>query len=423
MSASDEIKKNPVLLYDVLESIFKSLNIFDLLQVADSDTSLVQPAVWAFQQSHAHKVIKFNGTLYQVPGEPFVESSDMIYIRDYRLMKRIIKTFGSSILKFNIGYDYFTASVITELNSLIVEKCANKLQYLDISFENTELDSVLPAVIFPNVETLIFRMMGQIDNSIIDLNERFPQLRSLNLGIFSATNDTTLFDRHFPHLKHMGFYYMLFDDHNDTKIQNVFQKNVQLKSISVLQNSLNNLRIVHENYPNLEELQMRDIPTWFAEPMHGIYHFNNVRKFHLHLNYENPLIPLTFGDQLNEVIVETAWTVDHHWSRFIGDIPSVEKLIVNFRYEKHTSYAYLTYASFKNLKELELHGFDLTANDELDAFLDGIKRWTNLELICFVEQPKNSTDVLKDKFSPEWEMRAFEHAGSDGMIDIVFAKN
>lgn len=65
----------------------------------------------------------------------------------------------------------------------------------------------------------------------------------------------------------------------------------------------------------------------------------------------------------------------------------------------------------------------MTANEEFDAFLDGIKKWTKLESVRFIKQTKTATDLLKDKFSPEWEMTAFKYDRSDEMIDILFAKN
>lgn len=179
----------------------------------------------------------------------------MIVPRNDEVTTRLLRVFGSSAKKLQVNYRDLQSASIEKINQLICDQFAEHLQHLEIAFDNLEQHSDLIPTIFPNVQTVCFPC-GDFGNASIDLSEKFPQMRRLELGLIDVSTDT-LFDHHFPHLKSVDFRILGI---TEAQIECMFQKNKQIHSVTVEGGSTEMLRIMHDNLPVLERLELHELP-------------------------------------------------------------------------------------------------------------------------------------------------------------------
>lgn len=413
-----------------MELFFENLKTSDLLNIIESDETLLEPVIWAFCHNHGQKLIKISGSFFFLgrmsSTNSFGVEESYLDIQNYELTLKVFNTFGYSIHKLHVNYVGMGSLEIVEINRLIGEKCAGQLTELGATFRNNELNALLTSSIFPNVETVKL-FVGRLRENI-DLNQIFPQLKSLTLHS-AITSAAGLIDRHFPHLIDLTIEFFNRPGLTEQHFETMLQKNRQITSITVDHCSLNFLEAVHKHLPHLESLCLNNLRSNLFDLTTNVpvIRFESVKQFTLQVLLKHSLspsiIPFEFGDRLEEVkLIWTHFRIGDQWTAFIERNTNIHKLTVDYLSGDYNDYACLTDLDIPKLKEIELQGIDLNHRDEIDHFFRNVRKWKHLERIHFVDAWKNQTDMLRT-LSAGWEMDEFENADdSDDWVNVRFYK-
>lgn len=255
-----------------------------------------------------------------------------------------------------------------------------------------------------------------------------PILDSLQFSRVSiASND--LVDRNFPHLEHFSVVFASNENLTESQIELMLRKNPKIKSIFVGKCSVSFIGVLDENLPNLEILELDELPFSFFADVNRVFRFENVKRFTLNLLFHvistAVNIPFAFGNQLEEM--ELVWPcsmkkLGKQWFQLIESYSNIKKLNFRFRGKACAEYAYLAKVNLPNLRELKIRGINLNERKEMETFLNKIQQWTTLERLNLLDIQLNQTDVLRNNLSSEWTMTVFENQYSDDLANVVIAK-
>lgn len=417
-------KQLPKLNDDVLHLIFEQCKFSTLLRAIESDAMFEQPAIWAFRHAHAHQLIKINGPNFFL-GSKFNASigkeQGSIEIQDYALTLKLFDIFGDSVQNLHIDYLTMKPFQIAEITQTIHKKSSQKLKHLTITFSRIDLTTLY----LPVVESVVFSAGSPNNNLTVNLNESFPKMRSLTFELYVNANEDII-DHHFVYLEHFGISFSPDNGLTEAQVERMFRKNPQIKSVRVVDHfSPRFLSILHENLPNLERLAITC--DFFADNDY-VLRFQNMKHFTLQaVSFISELphvkVPFEFGDQLDTVtLIWNCMEIDNQWAQFIESNTNIQKLTVQFRFKNCAKFGNLSDLRLENLREVELHGIDLTANKQFDGFMNNTKHWQMLETIRLVDVPRRQIDVSKAIIDSKWRWTQFGNANSDETIDIVIAK-
>lgn len=413
---------------DVLHLIFEQLKIRDMLDVIECHPVFVEPTIMAFRYAYAEKIFKLNGNLFQKeknPNQTFEEHvtlrSRFIDVADYNITVKFLETFGSSIKNLNINYNGMKESEIITINRLIRENCNEKLKHFGMAFVYKHQPE---PVALPHVESITFSQANF--SQPIDLNEIYPNMQRLEIGtnVFVPKN---VIDRHFPRLKHFKMRYPIHSEYAENQIALIFQKNPQINSLTIGEVTTNYLRFLCNILPNLEYLELDDVSFRFITGSDASVHFDNVKKFTFRISAQvdgNVVnIPFAFGHQLTEVKMDSlvCSQLDVHWMRFLESNHNIQKFSFNFVFGC-SLFAHFPDIQLSNLKEFTLKGIDFHMAEEMDEFLRKLGQWASLEMVHFVDVPRDQFEQFEAKLTAEWTIVKLRNANSNDSIDGMLVK-
>lgn len=168
----------------------------------------------------------FNISLQMSPG--------LIQIQNYETTKKVLQLFGGCIQKLSISYVDMKQSEVIEINELIRIKCADKIILFGVTIPTANMfHSTMMSSIFPNVDSVSLSGGGFDVDIKIDLNEKFPKWRTLELD--RLTNKSNhLVDRCFPHLECSKVYFPYDGELTESQIECVLQKNPTVKRFTAV---------------------------------------------------------------------------------------------------------------------------------------------------------------------------------------------
>lgn len=426
----------------MLQLFFEQLNVADLLNIIDTDAHLLQPAVWAFRHTHAHKTIEISGGSYNLGKKYYyrketkeTKEKSQLETWSYEMTLKMLELFGSAMQNVHINYMSMNATEVAVVNRLIREKCANHLKYLEITFDRPNQNGILIPSEFPQVERVAFTH-GYIDfGAQIDLSRTFPDMKQLELLKLQSISRNVI-DRHFHHLAELK---VNIDIENwrrskilEPEFENLIKKNPQIKRITVTGCSPHFLSILHENLPQLESLSLGNLDGRAFRRTSHAYHYASVQKFSMHVTSkliaQPEKIPFTFSNRLEEV--ELFWIcseLSDQWRAFIENNTTIQRLNIAFipaatQNELCANFAHLTELNLPNLEVLTLQRIDLNLHEETNNFLDKIDKWHKLKAIHLVNIQNDQIDVFQQKICPIWTMTILENDQFDGMVDILITK-
>lgn len=407
---------------DVLELIFERLKLPDLLSVIELNGAFLLPAQWACQHNFAYKLLKYN-KIESCFHKDIDDFNGVIQINTQDALLKVLNSFETSIT--NLHIKYVKGSATSEMNGLLLEKCANRLRHLSIHFENNPPS--LSMMFFPNVKSVIIsgggiwveKNMWHASNLTFNLNERFPKMRRLELlDVYTTSID--ILDNHFSQLDQLEIDFKRSGALNETEIVRLFRKNPQIKCIKIKSFLVGFLEVLEANFSNLESLDL----DW-GYPIHvRVYRFENMKKFTLKAYSFNrefgfDIIPFEFGNQLEELKV--IWNCQHlgnRWVTFIKNNTNIQKLSIHFPQGTCEHYPYLTDVDIPMLKEFELEGINLKGAQIL---FDNMYKWLNLTKVKILNVPREDVRRFRPEISPEWTMIKYD-AQLDNYFDIVMVK-
>lgn len=401
------------------------MEIFDLLNITKVHSTFVQPAIWSFRHFQAYKIIEISGRYFpaskgQNQQHNIRQGDALILIYSYEMTLEILNTFGTAIEKLDLDYQNMHPNELADIQRIIREKCAINLKHFGVSTNQPNYIDLIPSI-FPNVESVSF-MWIQLDIDI-NLNEKFPNMRSLHLSSVLSENGNII-DHHFPHLNKISFHLRNnVIGLNETHIERMLQKNAQIKSVNCKNPSQNFLQFLHENLPNMEALEVEDETKKIFSQNNRVIHFANVKQFTLHMDHrffrDPEQFPFTFGDKLEEF--KLIWCCDlfgSKWIEFFDRFANTPKLSIQFP-GRCVEYPNLTELNFSNVHELRLIYIDLGVFRKI---FKHIKQQQQLEMIHVIGIEPNDHLAIRNEINSDWEMDVLVNANRDDKIDVILTK-
>lgn len=412
---------------ELYRHLFEHLNLTDLMNVIQADERFVRSAILAFRTNPP--AVKINGFQFYfgsiVPGL-IQNGANFIEIQHYDFALEFLETFGDSLEALDIDFIGMQSYQVNGINAKIAEKCANRLTHYGWRYNRPELYTPLIPSTFPNVGSVSISG-GNLDELNIDLNVKFPKMKSLTLvrNFISAK----FIDHHFPHLEKFSidFFYM---GNMESIIGEMLQKNPQIISISAGGFTEHFLDILRSKLPNLETLQLTNfVPVIFSHAF-PVVRFETVKTFSMsvHENLDTllnpPHIPFAFGEELEEL--NLVWVDPHQisqkWCEFFENYHNIKKLNFEYKGQRSKQFTFLHNLQLPNLKEIGMAGIDLSEVEQNSDFLAKLEHFDDLETISLWDIFRNQSDRLTVLSNPNWKIIQFPNFNSDEMVDVKIVK-
>lgn len=448
---------------DVLASFFENLEVSDLERVIESDGALMQPVLWALRRNLGRKLFSITRDFFRKDMNTssfMAQWSKDNFLRDefdgIDITKNIFEKFGNNIKKLHVTSG-LNSTEISELNQLIQDKCAKHLVHFGFSVSSDEVLEDLIPFAYPNVKHVAILWSNLMNgNSTIDLNEKFPSMKALELKQVTTRwvrsnfqidiAPLQIFDNHFPHLER--FYLELIPSTDamivthigvNSDVERILEKNPNIKSVAVSGFEMHFLPILHSNLRNLETLEFgRRLPAdFFINPnnANNAEIFETVKRFALDMAFYRHMInsPKSIAIRFPHLEELTLSTIDaklsNQWCEFIETNRELTKLtiqfITNYDSRQRPEYAYLADLNLPLLKEIELERINATVSDEMDNFFDKIQagQLPGLERIVFSDISKTHTEAVRQKLPSTLKMTRLENVESNDSFDVVITKD
>lgn len=388
--------------FDDLQLIFEYLDLPGLLAAIVSDEVVLEPAIYAFKHTFAQKMFVIDGSSFQNHTEIVAMDADRVLIKDYITTLYTLKYFGTSISRLAINYKKMNPDQIIEISKLIGEYCAEKLNEIEISCENDELDALTAT--FPNVMKVLF-IDSRISIENLRLDKLFPKMRSFELQKVSSSNTKYLY-YYFQNLESFTVKYSVLSGwFKESRLEETLKVNPQIKHIDILPATHELVTKMSQYLPDLESLILTGLSEDFFR-VHSMIRFKSVKKFKLsiyRLVHLTPrFIPFEFNDQLEEF--ELNWgqpEITDEWRKFIGNLMSLKKLKIKWQLKKCTTIAYITELKLINLESFTMENVNVDFV-ELNRFLLTLtKSWNKLHEIHLLNIDKSFLDDIQQSVT-EW---------------------
>lgn len=222
-----------------------SLELEDLLVVADVNEQFRQAANYVYKSRYAQKRVEIKRTEHNLLPLPktYAVNDEQLILTDLKIILRVLRCFGRSITDISFEYKHiknymerfkpFYEKVIPYINL----HCADSLKQIDIDPISIGFDDMCTKP-FSKVETVALEV-GFLD--IRFLNRLFPKMQSLSLSWywpywhwdwFGSEVQFTIAEQ-YPHLQHLNFNLSKYSGAVDSFFRKTLQLNVQIRNLSV----------------------------------------------------------------------------------------------------------------------------------------------------------------------------------------------
>lgn len=243
---------------DVQLQILESLDLADLLAIAQTNKRLSSLAEYVFQRKYSNKMIKL-----EERNSSFKEDGKITYVHRADAILSILKRFGPLISNLGLEYgkhiySFENRTMVSSINQLINLKCSETLIQIEIdtNYESFFDDMTRP---FKQVENVTIRgEFEKLGNANMTLVEMFPAMKRLSLGCVQVI-DRSIIGLKFPHLEHLHIgmfinaYYF-----NETDVETMLKNNPHIRSFKLGSADRKFLPTVNELLPNLESLELEN---------------------------------------------------------------------------------------------------------------------------------------------------------------------
>lgn len=346
-------------IFDCLISVFEELDVFDLLNIAETDNRLVPAAQSVFSRRHREKTVFVNLGPVSNIGPKF-------YQFEVEPATVLCRHFGNYISKMFIN---FMSQYAPELELEMLMYCIDSLTELRLGFCHQRNFEAMKKP-WSQVQTLeVFK--GTLGSKMSQLSSWFPKITGLKLVdvCFSMPKS---FVAQYKELKTL----MIYNKEDMIEPMVIFQTirvNPQLeKLVLICESNVDLLRLISENLLQLIELEIcaprdcfyfEEIPLEFKR----IKTFKINNQFDIGINIRH--MPFKFDDlQELKIIGFNEFTFDNHLMNFIFAQESIEKIAMVPKLQKENDL---------NLKILNML-VELPKLIELEICVDN---FTNAEVI------------------------------------------
>lgn len=272
---------------ECLEKIFRYLNLTDLTNSAEANVRLAAVAKTIFAQVHQnHRLfLKSRGDVIQIPeSHPLIntECSSL----SCTVIENMFKHFGKCIRRIKVFHALGGIRTTPNFNMVyqIAQHCNETLEELEL-FGSTAFGVMrYYQKSFKRLERLVFceivTRLSRVDN----LNDMFPNLRTLEFHNVFHVFESFALDQHFPHLENLSIFtfpYTKFDQTYIPAIRQIAYMNPQLRGLGLYDMKLILNDFSLNTMPNIERLEIGGRLVFPRPP----FNFGNVRS--LKLIYSN----------------------------------------------------------------------------------------------------------------------------------------
>ncbi|XP_055299323.1 uncharacterized protein LOC129566943 [Sitodiplosis mosellana] len=274
---------------ECLEKIFHYLNLTDLTNSAEANVRLAAAAKNVFTQVHQnHRLfLKSRGQVIQIPEwHPPIDSDN--FSLSPTVVENMFKHFGKYIRRIKVFHSIggFNTTQNYNVAYQIAQHCSETLEELELIGATVFNAMRYLQKPFKRLHRLvcceIITRLSPVDN----LNELFPNLRTLELHNVFHVFESFRLEQHFPHMEHFAvftFPYLKFDPTYIPIIRQIVNLNPQLRGISLydMKSALNDFSL--DTMPNIERLEIGG-RLMFPRPP---FDFGNVTSLRLIYSNEN----------------------------------------------------------------------------------------------------------------------------------------
>ncbi|XP_037043426.1 uncharacterized protein LOC119079540 [Bradysia coprophila] len=371
-SKSEKLTQNLIDLHDdYLESIFKWLNLKDLLTIVRVSKRFEELVGSIISRQYAKDLLKI--TLYEY--DTMDKDPDVLVLREMSSILPFLRCFGSSTSKLMVRFDEKNPKQCLAIEDYVLKFC-NELKELTLDYcRKGAFDRIEKP--FQQVEILSFTG-GHLGHNISKFNKWFPKLRSLTISHASVANKYCI-EETMPSLEHMsvkiGSASKVFSKQN---IDGSVRSNPQLRSYN-----LNNgckprdLRFVNCELKQLEKLEFWIHPQNFEKGCIQPIIFKEVKELTLDI-YDK-------GFMVMNDLFERDSSKKH---RLV--CPKLEQLEVRcyHLYEK-----YFDFARGNNLKKLTM--FSQYDGPSIEFLTEYASHWPNLTEVTIQVDSLSADDIVE----------------------------
>lgn len=233
-----------------------------------------------------------------------IESNDTIQIEDQNVIDKVLRKFGSHVLKLAISFTTVPKKDVLEVIELANVHC-DALIDLQLSTIRPDWMNVIRRP-FYNVENVTFNgKIKELSTETMNLSEIFPKLRSLNLGNVQVENRSSVI-LPYPNLDHLFVAFKYSGVFHDEHIESLIKLNPQIRSLTLQLVSTKFIDFVSKNLEGLKNLELLWVPHEVTEYNQSI-HFKSVERFHFRTT-NCRFVPLVTFDQLKTLSID--WGLD-----------------------------------------------------------------------------------------------------------------
>lgn len=267
--------------------------LFDFAQIADFK-EYRDLAAEAYGSTHSNSIILVKG--YEMNRE-LLHQNNMIQFKGFKTFSTFLSTFKKYVKNVRIDFSRFDRLKNERgpyLNEIELHS-AKSLNRIEIRRSN-ELDMKhIATMSFPNVEEVAFFGCFFGSYSTLDLRNVFPNVQRLS-ATFVTFSDRRWVNNSFPNLTQLQI--DIHRDHfHDDDIVSILNANNKIHTLGIIECTSNLLREIDENYSNIVNLGLTNIPDELATSFD--IHLSHVRRFRFKGMLRSE-IPITF-DRLIEL--------------------------------------------------------------------------------------------------------------------------
>lgn len=381
---------------DVQHLILEQLDFADLLNVTDTNSSLSTVAVDVFQRRHYEVFVESvdAGRTYDIK-----EDGKCVSILNFDIILRTLKQFAGAIQHLTIrssGLPTVSNDEKTKIaNHLNNGRSYDSLKYLELGFADNNSFGQFD-LLFPEVEELLFFFVGNgVSSQSLSLNQFFPKLRRLSVGV-DPDVDHSYLDHHFPTLEHLQLQATKYGWNQHNLIGATLEKNLQIRSIEIDIHPFDYAVMVRRYLPNVENLTISSI--WLkGDPVH----FEHVKNFRIKTSQVESLGRLFFN-HLESLVINYSSEYFDTWLQFFKRNSNLSRLSIECFGTGVYKFIELT-NELPNLIEMSISAHKLIETADVVQFIENHPKL--IKLNCVLGIYGNEEDVLeslRDQFENEW---------------------
>lgn len=243
---------------DCTQLALNRLSLSDLADEAQKSRECFRNAGDIFGRRFSGKSISIEGISPNFTEKLIIESGDIIKIRSFEMMSKVLKSFCHKIRTLQIDYKRINPDQRYDVGVSVNELCSNYLiEFSVINVQANELNGMQQP--FKKVENLLLvGWFEKLSSDNLTLVQLFPMLRVLELNL-AGVYDANSINCTIPHLNRFEISQYPLRSMNLLSVRDVnnFLKiNPQIQELLLQHPSAQNLKVVRDYSPNVKQLTL-----------------------------------------------------------------------------------------------------------------------------------------------------------------------